>query len=126
MEISSKDIPEFDAKKVEKKAKKLWKDLNEDKIEIKFITTPMGLIVMAAGITTLVCLAKCVGKMEKRASVKKQAKNPARDRGEKKEKKKGAREAPLFDFILLCKLLYTDVYDRLSYQNKFGTTEKNV
>lgn len=54
MEISSKDIPEFDAKKMEKKAKKLWKDLNEDKIEIKFITTPMGLLVMAAGITTLV------------------------------------------------------------------------
>ena len=39
---------------------------------------------------------------------------------------KEALEAPLFDFILLCKLLYTDVYDRLSYQNKFGTTEKNV
>ncbi len=84
MEISSKDIPEFDAKKMEKKSKKLWKDLNEDKIEIKFITTPMGLLVMAAGITTLVCLAKCVGKMEKRASVKKQAKKLARDIAEEK------------------------------------------
>ncbi len=79
MEFSSKDIPDFDAKKIEKKAKKLWRDLNEDKIEVKFITTPMGLIVMAAGITALVCLAKCVGKIEQRASVKKQAKKLARD-----------------------------------------------
>lgn len=84
MEFSSKDIPDFDAKKVEKKAKKLWKDLNEDKIEIKFITTPMGLIVMAAGITALVCLAKCVGKMEKHAAVKKQAKKLARDIADEK------------------------------------------
>lgn len=79
MEFSSKDIPDFDAKKIEKKAKKLWRDLNEDKIEVKFITTPMGLIVMATGITALVCLAKCVGKIEQRASVKKQAKKLARD-----------------------------------------------
>ncbi len=79
MEFSSKDMPDFDAKKIEKKAKKLWRDLNEDKIEVKFITTPMGLIVMAAGITALVCLAKCVGKIEQRASVKKQAKKLARD-----------------------------------------------
>lgn len=79
MEFSSKDIPDFDAKKIEKKAKKLWRDLNEDKIEVKFITTPMGLIVMAAGITALVCLAKCVGKIEQRASVKKQAKKLARN-----------------------------------------------
>ena len=79
MEFSSKDIPDFDAKKIEKKAKKLWRDLNEDKIEVKFITTPMGLIVMAAGITALVCLAKCIGKIEQRASVKKQAKKLARD-----------------------------------------------
>ena len=79
MEFSSKDIPDFDAKKIEKKAKKLWRDINEDKIEVKFITTPMGLIVMAAGITALVCLAKCVGKIEQRASVKKQAKKLARD-----------------------------------------------
>ncbi len=124
MEISSKDIPEFDAKKMEKKAKKLWKDLNEDKIEIKFITTPMGLLVMAAGITTLVCLAKCVGKMEKRASVKKQAKKLARDIGEKRGKKKGALSAPLFDFIFLYKLLYTDVYYKSSCQNSFRITEK--
>ena len=79
MEFSSKDMPDFDVKKIEKKAKKLWRDLNEDKIEVKFITTPMGLIVMAAGITALVCLAKCVGKIEQRASVKKQAKKLARD-----------------------------------------------
>ncbi len=83
MEISSKSMPEFDAKKMEKKAKKLWKDLNEDKIEIKFITTPMGLIVMAAGIMALVCIAKCVGKMEKKASLKKQAKKLAREMAEK-------------------------------------------
>ena len=83
MEISSKSMPEFDAKKMEKKAKKLWKDLNEDKIEIKFITTPMGLIVMAAGIMALVCIAKCFGKMEKKASLKKQAKKLAREMAEK-------------------------------------------
>ena len=83
MEISSKSMPEFDAKKMEKKAKKLWKDLNEDKIEIKFITTPMGLIVMAAGIMALVCIAKCVGKMEKKACLKKQAKKLAREVAEK-------------------------------------------
>ena len=83
MEISSKSMPEFDAKKMEKKAKKLWKDLNEDKIEIKFITTPMGLIVMAAGIMALVCISKCVGKMEKKASLKKQAKKLAREMAEK-------------------------------------------
>ncbi len=86
----------------------------------------MGLIVMAAGITTLVCLAKCVGKMEKRASVKKQDTKLSRHIAEHTGYQKEALEAPLFDFILLCKLLYTDVYDRLSYQNKFGTTEKNV
>lgn len=78
-----------------RKRKKLWKDLNEDKIEIKFITTPMGLLVMAAGITTLICLAKCVGKMEKKASVKKQAKKLAREHRRRKSITKKALSALL-------------------------------
>ena len=79
MDFSSINMPEIDAKKTEKKAKKIWKSLNEDKIEIKFVTTPMGLILMAVGLSTIVCISKCIGKMEQKCALKKKAKALAKE-----------------------------------------------
>lgn len=74
MEFSYKSLPCFDMKKAERKAKMLWHDLSEDKIEIKFVTSPLGLMLAAAGVAGLVCLTKCICKLEKCSAVKKATK----------------------------------------------------
>lgn len=69
----------FDVKKVEKKAKKIWNEMNEDSIEIKFVTSPMGLILMVAGIGALICISKKIGKMEQKKQAKALAKSMMQD-----------------------------------------------
>lgn len=74
MEFSCNNLPNFDMRKAEKKARSLWHDISKDKIEITFVTSPLGLMLVAAGVIGLVCLTKCMGKMEKRSALKKEAK----------------------------------------------------
>lgn len=82
MEFSYKNLPNFDMRKAERKAKMLWHDLSEDKIEIKFVTSPLGLMLAAAGVIGLICLTKCIGKMEKCSALKKEVKRCQKEKDE--------------------------------------------
>lgn len=85
MEYSGIHTPEINKIEMEKKAKKIWKRLNEDRVEIKFITTPMGLLLMAAGIGTFLCLSKKLGKIEQKCAIKHSAKQMAKELTKSKE-----------------------------------------
>lgn len=82
MDFSTKDM-ELNAKKAQKKAKRIWKDLTDDSIEIAFRTSPMGLLLLAGTIMAVVCISKCKGKMEQQKALKKQAKELSKASEEK-------------------------------------------
>ena len=82
MDFSTKDM-ELNTKKAQKKAKRIWKELNDDSIEISFRTSPMGILLLAGTIMAVVCISKCKGKMEQQKALKKQAKELSKASDEK-------------------------------------------
>lgn len=92
MEIMTQGMPRIDTSKIEKSAKNLWKKLNEDTVEISIVTTPMSIIAATVGVVAVIGIAKCVGKIEKKASIKKEAKKIAKKKALDRAKKIAAAE----------------------------------
>ena len=92
MEIMTQGMPRIDTCKIEKSAKNLWKKLNEDTVEISIVTTPMSIIAATVGVVAVIGIAKCVGKIEKKASIKKEAKKIAKKKALDRAKKIAAAE----------------------------------
>ena len=92
MEIMTQGMPRIDTCKIEKSAKNLWKKLNEDTVEISIVTTPMSIIAATVGVVAVIGIAKCVGNIEKKASIKKEAKKIAKKKALDHAKKIAAAE----------------------------------
>lgn len=92
MEIMTQGMPRIDTCKIEKNAKNLWKKLNEDTVEISIVTTPVSIIAATVGVVAVIGIAKCVGKIEKKASIKKEAKKIAKKKALDRAKKIAAAE----------------------------------